>query len=317
VLADVASVPLLCALAFLLGTAQTLFDNAAQSILPAAVPAARLETANARLYGAQIVAAEFAGPPLGSVLFVAAAALPFATDAASFLVAALLVLNLRGSFAPADDGRPPWRGLGGDIAEGLRWLWRHRLLRVLAALLGIQMMVFSAIFSTFVLFSLEVLDVGQAGYGVLLASAALGSILGALIAGRLAAWVGTGRVVMSAIVVQAGAAVGIGLSSNAYLVGALLMVSGVAIYGWNVLTVSLRQAIVPNHLLGRVNSAYRLLGWGTAPIGAILGGALASAAGLRAPFLVGGALIAVAGLLAAPIIGGGAIARARAEALKG
>jgi hypothetical protein len=81
-----------------------------------------------------------------------------------------------------------------------------------------------------------------------------------------------------------------------------------------VLTVSLRQAIVPDHLLGRVNGAYRLAGWGTAPIGALLGGALASTAGLRTPFVVGGLIQAAAALAAVPLLPRGPIARGRAAA---
>jgi MFS family permease len=314
VAADVPSIGLLCGLAFLLGTAQTLFDTAAQSILPAAVPSGRLEAANSRLYGAQIVAGEFAGPPLGSLLFAGAAAIPFAVDGMTFAVAAILVLGMRGSFAPRERVRGPLRGLGGEIAEGLRWLWGHHLLRGLAILLGIQVLVFSAVISVFVLFCLEVLGVSRAAYGVLFASTAIGSVIGALVAPRLAGRLGAGPCIFGAVLLQGAVGAAIGLSSDAWVVGVLIAAFGFCAYTWNVLTVSLRQAIVPNHLLGRVNGAYRLAGWGTAPIGALLGGALASTAGLRAPFVVGGVIQAAAALAAVPLLLGGAIARARAAA---
>ena len=71
---------------------------------------------------------------------------------------------------------------------------------------------------------------------------------------------------------------------------------------WNVVTVSLRQQVVPAHLLGRVNSVYRMLGWGLMPAGALAGGFVAHAAGLRAPYLVAGLLCGVCLLAAVPLL---------------
>ncbi|MGZ4797711.1 MAG: hypothetical protein ACXV8T_17610, partial [Acidimicrobiia bacterium] len=91
-------------------------------------------------------------------------------------------------------------------------------------------------------------------------------------------------------------------------------VGGFAGLVWNVITVSMRQALVPDHLLGRVNSAYRLIGWGTMPLGALAGGLLADAFGLRAPFLVGGvAALLLAGWHAIAVTNR-AIGRARRRA---
>jgi hypothetical protein len=87
VLADAASLPLLYVVFFALGTAETLFDNAAVSILPAVVPRAQLARANGRLLGAQMVANELVAPPLGGLLFAAAAAVPFLLDAGTFAAA--------------------------------------------------------------------------------------------------------------------------------------------------------------------------------------------------------------------------------------
>lgn len=98
------------------------------------------------------------------------------------------------------------------------------------------------------------------------------------------------------------------------VVVACMVVTGATDVGWNVVTVSLRQSIVPDHLLGRVNSAYRLLGWGTMPIGAALGGVLATHFGLRAPFIVGGVVTFGLAVALAPIVRTGAIEAARAEA---
>ena len=102
--------------------------------------------------------------------------------------------------------------------------------------------------------------------------------------------------------------------SNSWLMGLVLSVWGLAGVGWNVVTVSLRQTIIPDHLLGRVNSVYRFLGWGSMPIGAVAGGLLAGEFGLRAPFWVGGAILLVASLVFAPGLTTAHVDAARAEA---
>ena len=127
VLADQASIALLAAVGFLLGTGQTLVDTGAHSILPALVSreAQRLERANGRLVGTQVVTQELAGPPVGGFLFSAATWVPFAVDAVSFAAGSALVASIRGHFGP-DPGElgPGGRRatLRSEIAEGLRWL---------------------------------------------------------------------------------------------------------------------------------------------------------------------------------------------------
>jgi len=102
--------------------------------------------------------------------------------------------------------------------------------------------------------------------------------------------------------VDAAAFVGIGLAPGPIVVAALLAVQGFSVTMWNVVTVSLRQRIIPGHLLGRVNSVYRMLGWGLMPLGALAGGFTAHAAGLRAPYIVAGLLCGVSALAALPLL---------------
>lgn len=129
------SVALLCIIAFALGTGETLFDNAAQAIMPSVVRRDQLESANSRLYAAQVASFEFVGPPLGALLFATAAEVPFVVDGVSFAVAAL-VLTMAGSYRPVRPAGPPAR-LRAEIVEGLRWLWNHRPLRTLGLMLGV------------------------------------------------------------------------------------------------------------------------------------------------------------------------------------
>lgn len=298
---------LLYAAAFLLGAAEVLFDNAAQTIVPALVPADRLEAANARLYAAEVVADNFAGPPLGGALFAAAAAVPFGLDAASFALCAALVALL--PRCP----RPPARAtsISDDIREGVRWLLAHRVLRTLGAVTGALNMMFSAYLSIFVLFALDVLGTGATGFGVLLAAGTAGSLAGTLAAARAARAAGTARALRATVALLALSWAAIGLTSSAWVVGAANAAIGFGVVLWNVVTVSLRQAAVPPGLLGRVNSAYRLLAWGAMPLGAALGGAVARGFGLRAPFLLAAVVAIVVLAVALRPLGERALADAR------
>ena len=302
VLLNFLSIPLLYAVFFLMGTAETLFDTASVSILPAVVPREKLERANGRLFGAEIVSNQFAGPPLGGFLFAIAASVPFFLDAGSFAAASALVLFMRGKFkAERPEGTPPTT-LQAEILEGLRWLWGNRLLRTLAISLGIMNLTSTATISIFVLFAQERLGLGSVGYGVLLTSIAIGGVVGSLAAERLVGWLGAGMTMRMGLLIEAGSTGVIALSGNPIVVGAMLALFGFHAIVWNVITISLRQQIIPERLLGRVNSAYRLLGLGGMSVGALLGGLLARGFGLTAPFWFASLSVAILGVFVWRII---------------
>jgi MFS family permease len=288
-----ASIWLLYVVSFLLGVNETLFDNAAQSLLPAIVAPALLETANGRQQAAEMVANTFVGPPLGSVLFSLTVSAPFWADSASFIIAAALIATIAGSFKPIRVGDQPRRSLRADVAEGIRWLHGQRLLRTLAILLGVANLAQNLWFATFVLFAQDELGLSDRGYGFLLAAMALGGVVGGVLSGRITSRVGQAPALLGCLVVDGVVTIAMGLTSSAWAVAGLSILSGLFIVTWNVITVSLRQRIIPDHLFGRVNSVYRFIGWGSIPIGAILGGILADAFGLRSTFFVGGAVVLV------------------------
>jgi MFS family permease len=300
---DLMSLPLLYLAALLLGVAEVLFDNTSQVILPAIVRKDQLEAANGNLMGAQIVTNEFVGHPLGGVLTAAALALPFAVDAATAVVSVALLLAIRGSFrVPADAGAPR-ATLRADIVEGLRWLWRHPFLRPLAITLGWMNATFAAGMAIFVLFAQEILGLGAVGFGIITTAFGVGGFIGSLLAARVSRRIGQSASLFVTLWVAVGGLTIVALSSSPVLVGTLFAVYGFSAVLWNVITVSLRQTIIPDRLLGRVNSVYRLLAWGSMPFGMTAGGALVSAVeqllgrgpGLRAPFLA--AALVNAGLL--------------------
>ncbi len=311
VLSNFVSIPLLYVVFFLMGTAETLFDTASVSILPAVVPRESLEKANGRLFGAQIVSNEFAAPPLGGFLFAVAASVPFFLDAGSFAAAAVLVLFMRGKFrVDRPEGTPPTT-LRAEISEGLRWLWGNRLLRTLAISLGIMNLTSTATISIFVLFAQERLGLGSVGYGVLLTSGAVGGVAGSLAAERFVGWLGAGTTMRLGLIIEAASAGVIALSREPLVVGAMFVLFGFHAIVWNVVTISLRQQIIPERLLGRVNSAYRLLGLGGMSAGALLGGVLARGFGLTAPFWFASLSVAVLALIVWPALNDETIDAAR------
>ena len=295
-----ASIEMLAAGGFLLGSAEVIFSNAAQSVLPDLVPPELLPKANGSQQVSLTVGESFLGPPVGSLLFAAAAALPFGLDAASFAGSAALVARLpRTGHAPKNAKSPKIRA---QIAEGLRWLAGHRLLRVVAVLLGIYNFANQMGQAVLVLLATQTLHVSTRGYGLLLAASAVGSVVGGLVNPMLTRRIGMLPSLVLPALVTAAAFVGIGLAPGPAVVAALLAVQGFAVAMWNVVTVSLRQRVVPGHLLGRVNSVYRMLGWGLMPLGALAGGFVAHAAGLRAPYIVAGLLCGLATLAALPLL---------------
>lgn len=307
---------LLALSSLVLGCAEVLRDNAAQTLLPALVERPQLEKANARLWSAEISANQFVGPPLGGVLVGIAVALPFLLNAGLLGLSAVLLLGMSGAYrarpaeAPgpvgpgADDAGavaaslPAARSWRADLAEGITWLWRHRLLRTLALMLGVMNLMGAAAFATVVLFVQEVLGVLDGwAFGLVLTGSAIGSVVAGLVSERIVRRLSPGPTLLLAV---AGMGLGLaaaGLSSSPWLFWSIELATGLTVVLWNVVTVSLRQRIIPDHLLGRVNAAYRFFGWGMMALGAPLGAlvvhllepGLGRETALRAPYLLGAA----------------------------
>jgi MFS family permease len=292
---DLATLPILYVVAVLLGVAETLFDTSAQSLLPALVARDNLTVANSRLFAVELVANTFVGPPLGGLLAALGLAVAFGVPAAAYLVGAGCLVLLAGSFRAVGAGPAGSTRLRDDIAEGTRFVWRHPLLRPLAIMLGLQNMAFTAFYSVFVLFAVAPGPMGltEAGFGIVTATLGVGSLLGTWLAVPAERRLGRFRILVLSVVLGAAALAVPVVTANAVLVGASMALTGVTIVLWNVITVSLRQRITPDRLLGRMNASYRLVGWGTQPLGALLGGVLAEALGLRATFLVAAGIVAL------------------------
>jgi hypothetical protein len=314
----------LMAATLLFGFAEVLRDNSAQTLLPAIVEPRSLEKANGRMWAAEMVANSFAGPPLGSLLIGVLFALPFFVDAATFAVSAGLVFMLTGDFRSRRTDAPSepasWRA---EMAEGFRWLWGNPLLRTLAIVLGWMNGLFNIAAATLVLFAQEVLGLDAILFALLGTGAAIGGVLGSVAAPRISRRLGSGPSLYLTLISGAVTSALIGATS-AWPVTWLMFGIGTATgMVWNVITVSLRQTIIPDHLLGRVNSVYRFFGWGTLPLGLGLGGALVWIGevlvgrefGLRLPWFVTAIAYAALFLYAAPRLTTAKIEAARTQGI--
>ncbi len=296
VVVDLGSIWVLYAVALGIGIAETLYDTSAQSILPQLVDRNQLSRANGRLYAAELTANQFIGPPLGGLLAAVGAAAAFATPAGLWVCALGVLLLVRGNLRIARDEPTTMRA---DIVEGLRFLAAHRILRTMAVMTGGFNFASTAAFAVLVLFAVgptSAMGLSEAGFGVLLTTTAAGSLLGSFVAERIEQRLGRSRALILTILTGSLLFAALALTSNPYWIGAALFIEGISIVLANVIMVSLRQRITPGRLLGRVNSGYRLVAWGTMPLGAAAGGLLAELFGLQIMFGIMGLL--VLGLLA-------------------
>lgn len=281
------SLTLLYLVVFLIGTGETVVDTAAQAVLPRLVPPEGLDRANGRLFSTQTVAHRFVGPPLGGLLFGIAATLPVIADAGSFAIAALVIASLTGGFRPDSDAAVAPSSLWVSILGGLRWLWDNKPIRAFALGAAVLNVGIVAGESILVLLAQDDLGLSGPGFGALIAGTAIGYTLGSAVAPSLVKRTDRLTVVVASVVLISAASAGIGLVPHWSVAAGGLGAIGVAGGLWDVIAVSYRQAVVPDHLLGRIMAAYRFVAYGAYPIGALLGGISARAAGNRAPFVIG------------------------------
>lgn len=281
---------MLYVLAFALGTGETLFDTAAQSVLPSIVEADQLDRANGRLYAVELTANQFIGPPLAAVVAGATLAGAVALSSGLYLLAGVVLVTVSGSFR-AGGGTGPTT-LRADIADGVRYLANHRLLRVLALCVGISNLASTATMAILPLHAIAPgpLGLDETGYGLLITTIAVGSVLGTFLVERLRLLLGTRRLLLLSTLSFPLFSLAPVVTDTVWLVGAGLFLAGTIAVGWNIVTVSIRQRIVPDELLGRVNAGYRLVAWGTMPLGAALGGIVASTVSVPAALFAAAAI---------------------------
>ncbi len=298
VLTGTASLPVLYGVAFAVGVAETVYDSAARAVLPQVVARDQLDRGNGLLTVGETAGESFLGAPIGSALFAVAIAAPLLTTTGAFLLAAVLVLGIAAGRRPGRAGSGPPTTIRRDVAEGVAWLWRHRFLRGLTLVSATTSLLQSMTTGVLVLYALDTLGIGEAGFGLLLTASGAGAVVGGLVAARLAARIGRSATLVIGAVLASVATLALGWTADGVVAGLLLGLGAAGVMFWNVLTMSLRQALIPEELFGRVQGAYRTLVWGGIPLGALAGGLLAGATSVPAVFVVAGcAMLVLAGVL--------------------
>lgn len=259
----------LLAAALVVGGAEVFRDNAAQTMLPALVPPARLEAANGKLWSVELLANALIGPALGAVLIGLWLPLAFGLNALAYAAALLLVAGLAGPFRAERTSRAGWRA---ELAEGWAFLRGVPLLRTLAWTTGFWNLFHQMIVIGVVLHAQENLGLSAEAYGLTLAGGAVGGILGSLSGARVAARLGPVRTMQWMLALSGPAFLAMALAPDAWTLALAFAAMEFSGFVWNVVSVSTRQRLIPDALLGRVNSLYRLLAWGMMPVGLVLSG---------------------------------------------
>jgi predicted MFS family arabinose efflux permease len=272
------------------------------AMVPATVDHRDLERAAGRLGSTELAANDLIGPPVGGLLFGLAIAIPFGLDALSFAGAALVMAFMSGSYLSGAAPEPGVR-MRSRVSGGFRWLWNQRLLRMLAVIstaLGTASFIGNAVF---VIYARDILDLSDFGYGVLLVPGAIGGIAGSLLAPRFRRF--SLRVTLPFAVLGSGIATWlIAATTSPIVAGVLSAVSLGSIMVWNVLTLALRQRLIPNEMLGRVGASYRFLVYLGMPVGALVGGVIANHYGVRSALFVSGSILIGLGLIVPVLLRG-------------
>lgn len=277
---DVANVWWLIFVGFGLGTGEILVDTSSQAAVPMLVPENLLDRANARLIAAITLLDNVVGVALGALLFTVFTELPFLVDAATFVIGAVVVAGVQRPLQGDRVATAP-TSVRDDIVEGARFLLKNRFLR--GTMIGVTLsnVAGNIGFGVFVLLVVDEVGAPEAAFGIVLGLGAIGGVLGSLSAGRIVERFGRRQVMGVLPFVLAATHGAYALATEVWMLSASFFVASFAIVCFNVPGQSLRQAVTPEPLLGRVVASWRMFGMGLAPLGAILGGLITEASGVR------------------------------------
>ena len=288
---------------FLLGSAEVLGNNSSQTFMPEVLPEELLAKGNGQMWSAEYLTNSFIGPALGSLLLGIGIYLPFIFDAGSFFASAALIglITVQARKIVKRKVTEESKGTSAFIAElkeGFAWLMGHDVLRPMAFTLGALNFYSQIAFASFILFVQEVLQVSVFIFAFLGTAGAAGGFLSGLVAPKVIKRIGEGRALTVALIGMPGVTTLAFFVHQWYFFYLLTFCLTFFSVMWNIVTVTFRQTIIPTEILGRVNSGYRFFGWGSMPLGSIIGGLLVNilqhhisrGLALRIPFLVAGAI---------------------------
>jgi predicted MFS family arabinose efflux permease len=286
-------IALVLAVLFVMGTAEVLADSASSTLMPSLVPREHLGIANARMQGSFLLANQLIGPPIGAFLFVVGMAIPFAANAVCFALGAVLITRI---VVPPRERVAGGGGLLSEIRDGVRWLIAHPPMRTLTLTIFAFNITFGAAWSVLVLYASERLGMDALGFGLLTTAMAIGGIIGTSAYGRLERRFSLADIMRVGLLIETVTHLVLALTTSSTVALAMMVVFGAHAFVWGTTSETIRQRAVPNELLGRVGGVYRVAIIGGLAIGAPIGGLLAGAFGITAPFwfgFVGSALLVI------------------------
>ena len=281
----------LLALQFVIGICTVFFDVAYQSYLPALIEREHLLDGNSKLQ-LTVSISQVAGPSASGAL-IAAMTAPYAiaADAVSFVVSSMFMIAMRHRETPSrHDEHSPRPRMWPQVKEGLHWVVGHPWLRAIAACTGSSNFFSNVLFAVVILYMVRTLHLSPFEIGIVFGVGSAGSVVGALVTNRLNRRIGVGPTIVATAAVFSLAGFGYPLAPRHFPLPLLMLAQaafGFASVTYNITQVSLRQAITPEGLQGRMNAAMRWIVWGTLPLGALLGGGIATWLGLRTALWVG------------------------------
>jgi len=288
--ADVVTIGLLIAAAFIIGTCEVAADTTSQSLIPQIVDEKQFEKANSRLQISETVVQGFIGSPFSGFLYALAIYIPFFFNSLGYVISAILALSMPIHFLQDLRNQKPQAEKNKfveDMKFGISYLYNHKLLRRIVLTTSMIGVCYSISTATIVLFMVKELDLPEPFFGLVLMIQGIGALAGALVAPYASKKFGRGKVMTFGIFFSSLTILIEGFSPNIYFFVFFSAFGAFTISQWNILLMSTYQSIIPNEIYGRIHGTRRTLVWGMMPIGSVLGGVLASY-GLRTPLYVGG-----------------------------
>jgi MFS family permease len=267
---------------FLLGTAEVFGTNAFATLLPMLVGRADLPIGNARVQGGYVTMQQLIGPSVGAALFAIGMSAPFIGQAVLVIAGAVFVSRI--ALPREERPRVEARHVRRDIVEGVRWTVRHPAVRTLVLTIAIFNVTFGAAWSVLVLYARQRLGLQSLGFGLLMTTSAVGGIIATLSYGWITSKVTLGNIMRVGLIIETLTHLGLALTTSAAVAMAIFFVFGAHAFIWGTTSISVRQRVVPNELLGRVGSVNSIGVFGGLVVGAALGGAIAERWGVTAPF---------------------------------
>lgn len=274
-LSDAASLPMIYVGGVLLGVAEVVALTSAAALIPTAVAPPARERANSWLTGAETVCNEFVGPFVGGVLVAAGAGVVLGSTALGYLLTTATLLFLVGRFRVARTAQARTATVHGQIREGLSFLWRQKLLRVMTLLVGVLVSLWGAWLALMPLFATTRMGLSPSDYGLLVGALGAGGVCGSLLVFPVNRLIGRRWAMFANIPFTAALVAAPAVSTDVWVVGVGAFLGGFGGGLWVVNARTISQTLVSERMMGRYSAVSRLFGWGAGPVGALVAGVVA------------------------------------------